>query len=289
MRATVTVAGSLLLAVALAGCGGRGIAAGDSHEMPAPATTTPSTTTPSTTTPSTTAVMIEAPSMATTSAPSRTSTAPPVSTTSATATPSEDVELPGSFGTLSDLRVIVDAFNFEPIDAQFISTLGIEGDEEYLAALEIEAGIHESVTITYYRDMTVWDYPDGFREVLTGGEYLYENEQGDWVPSDSFEWPPMGPIYEWYEAQSWAEDCIDRGPEVLGIEEIVGLATLHVRCSEPTAVTDNTSHADLWISEGGLVMKAYAESWVEPSAALVTSWEVTGVDVPPSGPLPPGR
>jgi hypothetical protein len=287
VKVIVSITGLLMLALAVAGCGGRGTATEDSRELPAAATTTATTPTRALEALSTTTT--SAPSTTTTSAPSTTSTALPTSTTSTTTAPLHDIELPDSFGTMEELKGRVDAFRFEPIDAQFISSLGIEGDDEYLAAAGLEEGVQESLTITYYHDMTVWDYPNGFREVLTGGEYLYQDEQGDWVPSDQFEWPAMGPIYEWDEAQSWAEGCIEFGPEVLGIEEIVGLPTLHIKCSEPTAAADNTSYADLWISEEGLVMKAYAESWAEPSAALVTSWEAIGVDVPPGDPLPPGR
>ena len=40
----------------------------------------------------------------------------------------------------------------------------------------------------------------------------------------------FGPPLEWADAQREAGECIESGAEVVGLEEVVGVATLHVSC-----------------------------------------------------------
>ena len=199
-----------------------------------------------------------------------------------------DQVLPGSFGTVSDLISLSGNFSINPLDAQILSYVAIDGDEEALADQDMEAGIWESVAITYFGDTTVWDFDGGYREVLRGDESFYLDEDGAWHENDRWEWPPMGPFYEWSHVQGIAPGCLESGAEIIGLEDVAGATTLHIRCTLDGGDPDGTGSSDVWIGEQGHVMKSVSESWQDPSFGFITVWEVTGLDVQPTGPLPPG-
>ena len=202
--------------------------------------------------------------------------------TSTTVAPSLTVPIPEDYPGFDELAGGMRIFAKE-FDAQISSYIAVSGNEEDLAGLDVAAGIFESMTITYYSDVTVWDYPEGFREVEINGEFLYQAEDGTWQDSDRFEWPPFGPLPEWDFAQATASSCVESDPEQIGAEEIAGVVTLHLKCGF------DESGVDVWVDQNGLVMKLVIEE-AEPGTSLLlqTVWEVTALDVEPDGPLPPG-
>ena len=84
-----------------------------------------------------------------------------------------------------------------------------------------------------------------------------------------------------------ARECIETGAEVVGLEESIGVTTLHIRCALDGGDRGGTGSQDVWIDQGGWVMRAAREFWHEPQFGVGLRWEVTGLDVEPSGPLPP--
>lgn len=283
MRAITS--GCLMVVLLLASCG-RAAAPTSAEDRSADTTTLPASTTP----PATTAATV-AP-QATTLAPATTSPSPETTSTTLMETTTTggivDVVLPGPFGTMSELLSLSDMFSVDPLDAQIVSYFALDGDEEFLASLDDEARLRESVTITYFGEMTIWDFPGGYREVSRSGESFYLDEDGSWYDNDRWEWPPMGPFYEWDFVQGMAPGCIEFGAEVLGLEDVAGATTLHIRCTVDGEDQSQQGFSDVWIGEQGHVMKSYSESWEDPSFRIISSWEVTGLDVAPDGPLPPG-
>lgn len=191
--------------------------------------------------------------------------------------------MPEPFHSLAHLRDLTDMFSVDPLDAQIYSYLAITGESAYLADEGLVGGVQESVTITYAGDMTVWDFPDGFREVLRGEEsFVYSPDTEDWHINDRWEWPVFGPDYEWRFVQPIAPACIDHDPEVIGVQAVAGVRSLHIKCVEDGGV------AEVWIGEEGRVLKSVVEIWEDPKFGLILGWEVTELDVPPGEPLPPG-
>ncbi|MGB5187882.1 MAG: hypothetical protein WBO84_12245, partial [Acidimicrobiia bacterium] len=273
----------LVFVVLLAGCAQDDNAAGTSVAPSTSSTTTAAPAMDATTTPT---------------APTTTTTEPPTMTTAPTTTSTDpesttigfdpDQVLPGSFGTVGDLMSLSDMYNIDPLDAQILSSFAIDGDEEVLANRGMEAGVLESLTITYSGDITVWDFGGGYREVLRGDESFYLDEDGTWHENDRWEWPGMGPFYEWTFVQGIAPGCLEFRAEIIGLEDVAGATTLHVRCTWDEGDPEGTGSSDVWIGEQGHVMKSVSESWQDPSFGFITVWEVTGLDVQPTGPLPPG-
>ena len=188
--------------------------------------------------------------------------------------------IPDDFPSLEQLAGLVGPFSDE-IDAQISSSIAMYGDEEDLAALGVEAGVLVSMTITYFGDLTVWDYPDGVREVKVVGEYLYRADDGTWQESERFEWPPFGPLPEWHVAQVAASSCLEADPDLAGSEEVAGVVTVHVSCG------GDTGSIDVWLDKTGVVMKlVILEPEPDTSLRLETVWEVTSLNIEPEGPLP---
>ena len=172
---------------------------------------------------------------------------------------------PEGFPTVEELANLASPF-LDEIDAQISSFVAVYGNDDDLEELGVEGGVVESMTITYFGDVTVWDYPAGFREVSFEGELLYLSEDGTWQVRDSFEWPPFGPLPEWGIASAIASDVFEADPEVIGFEGVAGVPTLHL------AVGDNAASVE--------------EGEEGTSLRLQTVWEVTGLDIEPEGPLP---
>ena len=253
LTGTTTVIAGFACVLLLAGCGPEGGAANEGQSSTTQTTIVATTTT--------------------------TTTSKSAVTTLAASTASSTVD---GFPTIEELIILTRAFPAF-VDAQVTSFVAVYGDEEELEALGREGGVVESMTITYFGDLTVWDLPGGFREVRSDSGLLYLSEDGTWLESDRFEWPPFGPLAEWEFAQSAASQLFESDPEVVGFEQVVGVPTLHLR-----EVVDEAS-VDLWVDASGLVMKLITEAIKEdPSLRLQIVWEVTGLDVKPEGPLPPG-
>ena len=64
--------------------------------------------------------------------PTTTSTAPETTTTVGAST---GQELPGSFGSMVELRSLVDISTFSPLDAQIVSSQSMSTDEDYAASV----------------------------------------------------------------------------------------------------------------------------------------------------------
>jgi hypothetical protein len=275
----------MVFVLLLAGCAQGDTSADTSVAASTSSTTTVAPTADSTTTSTVAATTVTAAATTTTTTAATTTTDPE---TAAETVVDPDQELPGSFGTVGDLLSLTDIFNIDPLDAQILSYLAVDGDEDALAKQGVDAGIWASVTITYSGDITIWDFDGEYRVVQRGDESFYLDEDGSWNENDGWEWPPIGPSYEWIHAQGIAPGCLELGAEVVGLEEIAGATTLHIRCTFDEEGQGGTGFSDVWIGEQGHVMKSLSEWWEDPSFGFIDVWEVTGLDVEPSGPLPPG-
>ncbi|MGB5565181.1 MAG: hypothetical protein WBN93_02525 [Acidimicrobiia bacterium] len=272
----------LVFGLLLAGCG--------QDDQAADTSATPSTSSTTRVAPAVDPTTSTAPATTVTVAPTTTTTPTTTSTGPESTTIGFDPDqvLPGSFGTVGDLISLSDMFRVNPLDAQILSYIAIDGDEKVLADQGMEAGIWASLTITYSGDITVWDFGGGYREVLRGDESFYLDEDGTWHENDRWEWPGMGPFYEWTFVQGIAPGCLEFRAEIIGLEDVAGATTLHIRCTGNEGDPEGTGSSDVWIGEQGHVMKSVSESWQDPSFGFITVWEVTGLDVQPTGPLPPG-
>jgi hypothetical protein len=152
----------------------------------------------------------------------------------------------------------------------------------------VDAMIADGVewTITYVEGFTIWDYPDGSREVLPdGGEYLYLSEDGTWQPSERFEWPPMGPAPGWWAVQSYLEGLVELGYDVVGYERLAGVDTAHLRCPDITP----GFWCDFWVSNDATVVRMILD-WgaYDPGEEnkVWMVWDVLTFEPMEIGPLP---
>lgn len=290
MRTLIVI---VVLGLVAGGCGGRGVSASSTAaEDPPVATTVIASVAPVETTQPTSTSLAESDESTSTAVPIA-STRPPGTETTTPARPepsallTAETQLPKPFGTVEELMLRTGYFAFEPRDAKIESYMGVDGDLEVLAEHDMEAGpIDPIMTITYYGDMVVWDFGDGYREVSRGGE-SYVFSDGEWSPNERWEWPPMGPFYEWDHVQGSVEGCVELGAELVGVDEIAGVPSVHIRCTYPDDAAWWGS-SNIWVAADGQVMKAYSVAGEEPGFGFTTSWEVIAVDVPPDPPLPPG-
>jgi hypothetical protein len=186
------------------------------------------------------------------------------------------VSLPDSFPAIEELAERSSPYLVPDLDARIESSLEIVGPVDQLPEGQPTGS---RWVITYYDDMTVYDYSEDYREVQIGGRYLYQTPDGTWLESDAFEWSPMSPIVDWFQAQSMAEACLQMGVEQLGAAEVAGVITMHVRCSEDSGAID------LWLDESGRAMKLTTSSGPE-GFGVEMKWIVTDLDVAPEPPLP---
>lgn len=201
-----------------------------------------------------------------------------------------DQELPGSFGTVGDLlSLVLPRVTVAKGSIQVVSSLGFTVGEDNTVSEAPPEWDWGSLTITYFEDLTVYDYEGGHREVRPrGGWFLVLADDGSWHEADDGEASVFAPILEWEDVQNMARGCIEAGAEVVGLEESVGLTTLHIRCALDGGDRGGIGSQDIWIDERGRVMRADSEFWEEPQFGMGVRWEVTGLDVEPTGPLPPG-
>lgn len=225
---------------------------------------------------------------ATTTSVTTASTTPETTTTVGAST---GQQLPGSFGSVGELRSLVDVSAFSPLDAQIVSSQSMSTDEDYAASmgapLESLWDYSVSATITHFGDVTVWDHDDGVREVERHGQRMVLLEPGKWQDNGGSPRLPLGPIFDWTEFQSSAIECIEFDPEVIGLEQIAGATTLHLRCAGDDEALELHISLDVWIGEEGQVMKSMYEQ-TSDAGGFFWDWEVTTLDVEPTGPLPPG-
>ena len=145
------------------------------------------------------------------------------------------------------------------------------------------------MNITYFEGLTVWDTEGGYRAVERhGSPQMYLAEDGTWYESELMRGTIFGFPMEWGDAQFMAASCIEQGAEVVGLDTTAGVTTLHIRCQLGGRSRSEPGSADVWISDRGYVMKSLYELFEDPASGIAYVWEVTGLDVEPTGPLPPG-
>jgi hypothetical protein len=192
---------------------------------------------------------------------------------------------------MGKLWSLVDISTFSPLDAQIVSSQSMSTDEDYAASVgappDSSWEYSVSATITHFGDVTVWDHEDGIREVERHGQRMVLLEPGKWQDNGSSGWLLLGPIFDWTEFQNSAIECIEFDPAVIGLEQIAGATTLHIRCAGDDEASDIHISHDVWIGEEGHVMKSMYEQ-LSDAGGFFWDWEVTGLDVQPTGPLPPG-
>ncbi|MGB5168913.1 MAG: hypothetical protein WBN35_11690 [Acidimicrobiia bacterium] len=259
----------LVLVLLLAGCG--------QDDQTADTSATPSTSSTTTVAPT-----VE----------STTTTTPAPTTTAATTTvPHADQVLPGSFGTMGELYSRTNPDRHYPLNSQVQISFGRGEREDPMASPDSEQWNWEwiTMTITYFEDLTILESDNGYREVSRPrGPYMVLAEDGTWYDISEEEGSYFGPPLEWADVQREAGECIESGAEVVGLEEVVGVATLHVSCELEDRSPRGDFSQDLWVGEYGRVMKSVSVFWDEPLSGGGYRWEVVGLGVEPSGPLPPG-
>jgi hypothetical protein len=274
----------MVFVLLLAGCAQGDTSADTSVAASTSSTTTVAPTVDSTTTSTVAATTVTAAATTTTTIAATTTTDPE---TTATTVPHTDQVLPGSFGTIAELYRGLPSGRSWP-NAQVVASLGFAVGEDDTASEVPPEWDWGSLTITYFEDLTVYDYEGGHREVRPrGGWYLVLADDGSWHEADDGEASMFAPVLEWEDVQNMARGCIEAGAEVVGLEESVGVTTLHIRCGIDGGDRGGVGSADVWIDEGGYVMRTDSEFWEEPQFGMGVRWEVIGLDVEPSGPLPP--
>lgn len=201
-------------------------------------------------------------------------------------TPGQPIDEPEAFGWLSSPDVSAGEL---PSPTEY-PRARISSRVEIADALPSDPELAQlsQLTITYYDGYTIWDYPDGYREARRGsGDYMYLNDDGAWQVSDRFEWPPFGPLPEWFDAQWIAGDLLEQEHEVEGYELLAGIETAHVRWGDAAA----EQWADVWVDSSGTVVRMVldmASNEEDPLNQLWMIWDVLTLDPQDIGPLPPG-
>lgn len=142
------------------------------------------------------------------------------------------------------------------------------------------------MTITYFDSLTIFDYPDGLREVQVPGRgYLYLAGDGTWKESDRFEWPVMGPLTGWSEAQGIAEGMVQADAVVIGYEILADTPTVHLRWAQAS----DEVWADVWMDATGATLRAVMDMGLsEPGQEnqMLVVWDVQSLAPEEIGPLP---
>jgi len=146
-----------------------------------------------------------------------------------------------------------------------------------------------SVDITYFEGLTIWGTEGEYRAVERhGSPQMYLAEDGTWYESEHDVETIFGFPMKWEDAQFMAASCIEQGAEVVRLDTTAGVATLHIKCQLGGRSRSEPGSADVWISDSGYAMKIHYELFEDPASGIAYVWEVTGLDVEPTGPLPPG-
>ena len=116
---------------------------------------------------------------------------------------------------------------------------------------------------------------------MPGRGLLNQAEDGSWVESDSFEWPPIGAIPEWSMLHPHLEPT-DITVEVVGDELIADTPTVRLRWTREDQV------GDYWLDEIGATFRMVAGSLIEHDQWLLWVWDVETLSPELTGPLPPG-
>jgi len=142
------------------------------------------------------------------------------------------------------------------------------------------------MTITYFDNFTIYDFPYGLREVQVPGRgYLYLADDGTWKESDRFEWPPFGPLVDWSEAQGIADGIVQADPVVIGYEILADTPTVHLRWEEAT----DDVWADVWLDATGANIRTVIDMGLsEPGQEnqMLLVWDVQSLAPLDIGPLP---
>ena len=158
------------------------------------------------------------------------------------------------------------------------SRINLSSDE--LPAEDVLAELVDSVTITNYDGITVWDYSNGVREISAGSGFLVLAEDGSWQPGFD-EAPLVGPLTSRSDVGLIAQYCLGQSPEVIGGERIVDVLTMHVQC------TDADDTLDVWVDENGIVLRLQMTD-TSLDGDISWDWGVVALDEKPGGELPPG-
>lgn len=199
------------------------------------------------------------------------------------------IDPPEDFPALSDLDP--SAFGFlhpTPYPRARISSR-IELADEFAEQARQEGGLLSAsygFIITYYDSFTIWDYPDGLREVNAPDRgYLALTEDGSWEESDDFEDPVFGPIVDWSEIQEAAASLVQLDPLVVGYELLADIPTVHLRLQE----VGPDVWADMWLDQKGAVIRAVLDIGGDLAGSnnqIWMVWDVQALDPKDIGPLP---
>ena len=200
------------------------------------------------------------------------------------------IDPPEDFPALSGLDP--SAFGFlhpTPYQRARISSR-IELSDEFAEQARQEGGLLSAsygFIITYYDSFTIWDYPDGSREVKTRDRgYLVLSDDGSWEESAVFEDPILGPIVGWNEVQEYAASIMQLDPLVVGYELLADIRTVHLRLQE----VGPGVWADMWLDQKGAVIRAVLDiggdlAGTENQIWMV--WDVQTLNPENIGALPP--
>jgi hypothetical protein len=202
-------------------------------------------------------------------------------------TPGEAIHPPRDFPSVEDLAVFADGFNNPGHQrALIVSYFGPNGDPAELIAggMMPQVAVGAMVTITYFDEVTVWDYADETRTVSAPAlGRMTLRAGGEWTEDGTFEAPAVGPLLEQFDVQSLAAQALGQDVEVFGYERLVGVDTIKV------SYRIQGEGVDVWVTGGGLVMRLIYDLG-DPNAPETLSyiWNVETLDAELSGPLPPG-
>lgn len=197
--------------------------------------------------------------------------------------PGIPIQRPDDFPSLGELHAWVASYGLPHPRARIASSLAVVGGLEELGSQGTDtSGLDQSMTITYYDGLVIWDAPTGYRQIyIPERGTFYPMEDGRWMEAAGFEWPVFGPLSDWPTAQAAAVMIFDAGPRIIGYELIAGAPTVRLQ------IAGGGESAQVWLDETGAVLRIVQDfSGPDGASRWLGVWDVVTLAPQLTGPLP---
>lgn len=199
-------------------------------------------------------------------------------------TPGTPISQSGGLPSLEQLVAGLDQFYLfaPPPRVQAISRIDLQAVEGQTFAAGTKTERLE-VTVTHVDEVSVWDYPDGRREVeIDSGSTLVLTESNEWQEGRR-QYPEPLALADWTSAKIMTMSLFGgEGTEIIGAEELVGMPTFRLR-----TVLEGYP-VEFWVGPQLEPIRIIIEIALEDIARGHTVWDVQTFDPELTGPLPPG-
>lgn len=206
------------------------------------------------------------------------------------------IDPPDGFSTVSELKELVaKAIHEQPNPRGLMthalilgadpSAWGEKSDEEDRAL-----GCGRVIRLTHYDDITIWDYPEGGRQVHQPDRgYFYLGGDRAWNQIDYEEWSLWWDGFQgWFDAQWFGVEILKDDPSLIGYAMIAESETAYFR-GDVFEGDDAASRvqAELWLDAQGAVMRMLLYfGWEGEELLTVILWNVETLEPTLTGPLP---